>query len=316
MIRDRATSNMTTLVIIGASGFIGKHLISVLAGRMDIEIRVLVHRNRARHDENISFIEGDLLKPDSLDLLLKKNCTVINLAYLAQDNIKAIENLATACAKNKVGRVIHCSTAVVAGRTKNNWVTEDTLCTPISEYEQTKLRMEAVLLERALGKFDVSILRPTAVFGQEGKNLLKLANELMLENSWVNYVRSCLFNRRRMNLVCVENVVAALIFLIDAVNIDQEVFIISDDDSLANNYRDIENRLLTKFGKSYLIPRIYIPEFILSGLLSLAGKSNINPSIKYSDKKLVALGFNKPQNLEMAIDYFAACYKKTMLPEE
>lgn len=311
MSADRVTSNATTVVVIGASGFIGEHLLNSLAEREDIELRVLVHRNRAKNHTNINFIEGDLMNPDSLDALLSKNCTVINLAYLAQDNLDAMANLTMACVTNQVKRLIHCSTAVVAGRAGENWVTEDTPCIPVSEYEQTKLKMEAVLLEAAIGKFEVSILRPTAVFGPGGKNLLKLANELMTGNMWINYVRSCLFNRRSMNLVCVENVVAALRFLLESENIDREVFIISDDDSQINNYRDIENRLLVNFMKSYPFPRVFVPEFLLGSLLRFVGKSNTNPSIKYSDQKLAALGFKKPQNLEAAIDEFAAGYKNT-----
>jgi len=313
------SSKVATVVIIGASGFIGEHLLNVLAVRKNIEVRVLVHRNRAKNNANvyininINFIEGDLLKPDSLDALLEKNCTVINLAYLAQNNLDAMANLARACAKNQVRRLIHCSTAVVDGRARSYWVTESTQCVPISEYEKIKLQMEAILLEAAIGKFEVSILRPTAVFGPGGKNLLKLANELATKNQMINYIRSCLFNRRSMNLVCVENVVAALVFLLDAAKVDRQVFIISDDDVTMNNYRDIEDRLLASFGKSYPVPRIFVPEFFLAALLRLAGKSNTNPSKKYSDQKLAALGFEKPQNFSTAIDAFAE-RRKILIP--
>lgn len=302
---DCGASDVATIVVIGATGFIGEHLLNALAERNNIKIRVLVHRNKAKSHANIKFIEGDLLKPDSLDVLLSENCTVINLAYLARDNLEAMTNLAKACAKNQVKRLIHCSTAVVAGRVSSNLVTESIHCNPVSEYEKTKMHMEEILFDAAIGKFEISILRPTAVFGSGGKNLLKLVNELMTVNQWVSYVRSCLFNHRSMNLVCVENVVAALVFLLDAEKIDREIFIISDDDSPINNYRDVENRLLAKFGKSYCIPIIFVPEFILVVLLRLTGKSNINPSIKYSDQKLIALGFKKPQNLKAGIDSFA-----------
>ncbi len=306
---DRFTANVTTLVVIGASGFIGEHLLNVLADQKDLELRVLVHRYRTKNHDNLNFIEGDLLRPDSLDLLLRKNCTVINLAYLAQDNLAAMTNLAMACAKNQVARLIHCSTAVVAGRARSDCVAESTSPVPITEYEKTKLRIEEILLERALGKFEISILRPTAVFGPGGKNLIKLANELMTANFLANYLRSCLFNRRSMNLVCVENVVAALIFLSGAKNVDREIFIISDDDSSINNYRDIENRLITYFGKPYPVPRLFVPEFVLSALLRLAGKSSTRPSIKYNAHKLEAWGFKKPQNLEVGVDTFAEYYK-------
>lgn len=303
------SSEITTIVVIGASGFIGEHLLRTLAARETIEVRALVHRNNAESYGNVSFIRGDLLKQDSLDELLSKNCTVINLAYLAQNNLEAMANLAKACAKNQIRLLIHCSTAVVDGRAGSDLVTENTACVPVSEYETTKLQMEAILLEEATGKFEVTILRPTAVFGPGGKNLLKLANELMAANQWINYARSCLFNRRSMNLVSVENVVAALEFLLDAEKVDREVFIISDDDSPVNNYRDVEDRMLATFGKSYPISRVIISRFVLCALLRLAGKSNTNPQKKYSAKKLAALGFKKPQDLKMAIDAFAMWYK-------
>ncbi len=304
-----STHDLKTVVVIGASGFIGEHLLKSLAQRKDIEVRVLVHRSRIKSDDNINFIEGDLLKPDSLDVLLSKNCTVINLAYLAQSNLEAMANLAMACAKNQIKRLIHCSTAVVVGRTCSNLVTESTVCAPASEYERTKLSMENIVLDAAIGKYEVTILRPTAVFGPGGKNLLKLANELLTQTPLINYIRSCLFNRRSMNLVCVENVVAALIFLLDADKVDREIFIISDDDSQLNNYRDIEDRLLATFGKPYFVPRVFFPEFFLVVMLRLAGKPNTNPSLKFSDKKLSSFGFNKPQNLEVALDTFAVWYE-------
>lgn len=303
------THGANTVVLIGASGFIGEHLLNALAYKKDIEIRVLVHRRKSTSQVNINFIQGDLLVPESLDALLSKNCTVINLAYLAQNNLEAMENLANACAQNHVRRLVHCSTAVVDGNSGSDRITEKTPCVPTSEYETTKLQMEDILLEVALGKFEVTILRPTAVFGPGGKNLLKLANELMTENPWINYARSCLFSRRSMNLVSVENVVAALEFLRTAEKVDREVFIISDDDSLENNYRDVENRLLANFGKSYLVPRVNFPILCLSALLRLAGKSNASPLKKYSDQKLAEFGFKKPQELAAAINNFAEWYQ-------
>jgi len=306
-----ASSKMKTVVIIGASGFIGEHLLSSLSKSTDIEVRVLLHHNSPRNYDNINFIEGDLLEPDSLDGLFVKNCTVINLAYLAQHNIEAMTNLATACAKNQVRRLIHCSTAVVVGEVQMDWASESTLCRPTTEYEHTKLRIENVLLEMADKKFEVLILRPTAVFGPGGENLLRLANSLLTKSLWINYIKSCVFSRRNMNLVCVENVCAALVFLLDVENIDREVFIISDDDSPINNYRDIEVQLSVNFGKSYPVPRVFFPKVFLAALLRLVGKPNVNPSLKYSDQKLAALGYKKPQRLDVAIDAFSEWYKNS-----
>lgn len=304
-------SSVTTVVLIGASGFIGEHLLASLAKRRGIKIRVLVHRNRAMNHANIDFLEGDLLRPESLDALLSKNCIVINLAYLAQNNFEAMDNLAKACAKNQIRRLIHCSTAVVAGKSSEDVIDETTPCLPTSEYQRSKLAIEAVLLERALGRFEISILRPSAVFGPEGQNLIKLANELTSGNKLKSYAKSCLFGHRSMNLVCVENVVAALAFLLDAgSNINREVFIISDDDAPINNYADIEKRLMKNLGiKPFAFPRIPFPMMLLEMFLRLARKSQSNPVVKYSDQKLARLGFAKPLKLEAGIDSFSSWYK-------
>ncbi len=245
--------------------------------------------------------------------LFSKGCTVINLAFLPENNDVAAKNLASACASSQVRRLIHCSTAVVAGRVDDEWVSEETICKPYSDYQRTKLRIEETLSEAAAGKFELLILRPTAVFGADGKNLLKLANGLSKESFCANYFKSCLFGRRSMNLVCVENVVAALLFLVELETKDNEIFIVADDDSATNNYRDIEDRLLGLFGKSYLFPRMPVPSAVLHMLLLALGKPSINPSMKYSDKKLTALGFKKPQSLEAGIDNFAIWFKTSCI---
>ncbi len=301
-----------TVVVIGASGFIGEHLVDMLAARPDLDVRVMVHRSKAGGRTGVTYAEGDLLAAETLDAVFVEGCVVINLAYLAVDNLQAAANLAKACARKRVRRLIHCSTAVVVGRSAEAVVTEETTCHPVSEYEKTKLQMEQILLEMSAGQFELTILRPTAVFGPGGKNLLKLANELMMRNMWINYFRSCLFNRRSMNLVAVENVVAALEYLIRAGEVDRQIFIISNDDSPLNNYRDIEDRLLAVFGRSYAMPRLPVPRFVLGGLLRLAGRSSLNPSIKYSDCKLAARGFCKPQDLGDAVDDFAKWYQSKM----
>lgn len=264
---------------------------------------------------NIVFIEGDLLKPETLEPLLEQSCSVINLAYLAarglQDNIDAMVNLTEACAARGVKRLIHCSTAVVAQNTPGGIINETILPSPSSEYQRSKLAMEKVLLERSLGRFELSILRPTAVFGPWGGNLLKLAGELSSGNRLKSYAKLCLFGHRSMNLVCVENVVAALAFLLDADSkIDREVFIISDDDAPINNYMDIEKRLMRNLGiKPLPLPRIPLPMLLLAILLRLAKKPQASPVVKYSDKKIAGLGFEKPMKLETGIDAFSSWYR-------
>lgn len=316
--------NRKCIAVTGASSFIGQHLIRAraLSNQKNIEIRLLVHRNSLgdmMKKENVCVFKGDLLEPGSLVGFLKSGCTVINLVYLRnateQDNLSAMTNLALACRSANIRRLVHCSTAVVVGNTPSNIITDETPCHPTSDYETVKYKIESLLTNIAASYFELAILRPTAVFGKGGKNLLKLAGDLSKGNRMMNYLKSCLFNHRRMNLVFVSNVVAALMFLI---NLDmkkkKDVFIISDDDNPLNNYRDIERFLMKSFDyKDYMFPRLPVPGLIFAALHKLIGKSNINPVRIYSSQKLLDAGFKKFDSFEDGLDSFANWYKPCQL---
>ena len=308
------------IVVTGASSFIGQHLIRSFS--TDDELRFLIHESIPKHinvAQGIVPVKGDLLKPESLNSLIEPGCIVINLAFInrpsLRDNLDAITNLIRRCIEARIKRLVHCSTAVVVGDVDDNFVTEETHCNPRDEYETTKLQIEELLKAKAQGYFEVAILRPTAVFGPGGRNLLKLAGDLTRGNTFMNYLKSCLFGSRRMNLVYVDNVVAALLFLaLTSKKMEGEIFIISDDEYPGNNYRDIETFLIKEFGcMDYPIPRIYIPPFLLSHMLRLAGRSNSNPDRIYSSRKIQNMGFREKTSFENGLTSFTGWYKKTHL---
>jgi nucleoside-diphosphate-sugar epimerase len=310
---------MNVIAITGVSGFIGEYLVDLLACRSDIQIRGFIHKSRSKgifDKKNVIMVEGDLMKPETLEGFIVPGCTVVNLAYFGdgsrQENLGATDNLAGACARAKIKRFIHCSTAVVAGKVPDNVIDENTKCNPATEYEITKLAVEKMLLDKYSSSFEVVVLRPTTVFGPGGKNLIKLANDLRQGNRILNYLKSCLFDYRKMNLVHIENVVSSIEFLIDTEKaMDQEIFIVSDDDSPINNYRDIEKYLIKRLGyKDYLLSRFSLPKIVLSTVLKLAGKSNVNPKRVYYARKLMNAGFKKSVSFEEGLASFADWYKK------
>ena len=305
--------------ITGATSFIGRHLLRTLADRKDVDLRLLVHHHpndMKIKGDNVTIFTGDLLKPESIDKFLMPECTVINLVYLRNgtenENLLAMTNLAMACRKAHVKRLVHCSTAVVVGTAAEDDITEDTECHPFSAYEILKYKIENLLKEFADNYFELVVLRPTAVLGEGGKNLLKLSDELNKRNQLANYLKSCLFNHRNMNLVCVDNVTGALLLLANAdTKMNGDVFIISDDDDLINNYRDIEKYLMNSFGyNDYIVPRLPVPKIILRILLSLSGKSNANPQRRYHSDKLFNAGFKKSVTFENGLASFADWYKQ------
>ena len=143
------------------------------------------------------------------------------------------------------------------------------------------------------------------------QNLLKLASALHSGNRFANYARSSLFGRRRMHLVHVENVVAAIEYLIDNPAPQRgEIYIVSDDEDPANNFRDVEQFLMQAWGiRDYPVPPLPVPKVFLSVLLRLKGRSNTDPDRIYDSSKLARAGLRaKPLSLDRGLREFASWY--------
>lgn len=308
------------VAITGASGYIGRHLVAELIRLGSYEIRVLSRGNGPRKNDvgglgRLTVIEGDLNDPNALQQLILPGSTAVNLAYLWEAgeaaNMQITAQLIRACERAGEVRLVHCSTAAVSGRVCQELITERTQCRPVTEYGITKLKIEQSIAEGAQGRFDAAILRPTSVFGIDGEPLRKLAGDLLHGNYWKNYAKSCLFGERRMNLVHVANVVAALLFLIDRTEpFGGETFIVSDDDYPNNNFSSVERVLIQIFGlRPYPLPKLRVPLSILSGLLKILGRNNVNPRATYDPSRLLSLGFQRPVDFDRGlIEYANWCF--------
>ncbi|MCU7828642.1 MAG: NAD-dependent epimerase/dehydratase family protein [Candidatus Thiodiazotropha sp. (ex Myrtea sp. 'scaly one' KF741663)] len=311
---------MKTIAILGASGYIGRHLVTELLHLEECRIKVLSRTGSLDFDcadarDRLVIFKGDLLSPTSLDGFFEANCTVVNLVYLWKTdeagNLFATHNLLNACTAARVRRLIHCSTAAVVGRVSINLITENTIPNPVTEYGINKLKIEEAVINAARRNFDVVILRPTAVFGPGGEPLKKLASDLMAGNRKRNYLKSSLFGKRRMNLVHISNVVAAILFLIEY-NKDLlgEIFIVSDDDNPNNNFMDIEHRLMQELHIPNYRFHFSIPLIVLKFLLICLGRNNVNPYSNYAPEKLLGLGFHRPMNFDLGLKQYARWYQK------
>lgn len=303
------------IAIIGSSGFIGRHLVNKLTNDKECHLRLLQHKTLSTlegDDQKVKIIHGDLFNLDSLKELITESSTVINLVYLPnvtpEKNIEAISNIAEACIEKKAKRLIHCSTAVVCGRVQNDFITEEVPSAPFDEYEMTKLAIEKKLIETIqTSNLELAIVRPTCVFGEYGKNLLMLINNLKEGNRAINYLKSCLYNKRTMNLVSVHRVVSAINFLTKYQHpLKNQVFIVADDEDPNNNFRYVEKKLMNNLGiKDYFFPRLTCPAPLLSLILRIANKSNTNPNRRFKSDKLKKLGWSAENVFSTEIENFA-----------
>lgn len=311
-----------TVVIVGASGYIGRHLVAELRRLGGYRIKLLsrsLGQDLSGAGSGVEVFKGDLRAPETLRGLFESDCIVINLAYLWEAgeaaNLEVTANLLEACKSAKIKRLIHCSTAAVVGRTSVNRITEDTICCPVTEYGITKLKVEQAIIKEGQGRFDVAILRPTSVFGPGGNPLKKLARDVISGNRLKNYLKSCLFGARRMNLVTINKVVGAIIFLMcHEEDLGGNIFIVSDDDSPMNNFADVEKFLMKEFQiPDYAMPRVSLPLGLLEFLLRVMGRNSVNPRCDFDSGKLRKLGFKSPRSLSDGLAEYASWYRMSHL---
>lgn len=307
------------IVLLGGSGFVGTHLIQELLFYNNYSLSLLIHKTLPvvpKLDSQVRLVNGNLFDKRSLDTLIEPDSIVINLAYLNNNtrasNTVGLQNVLTVCARKKIKRFIHISTAVVSGRASALEIDEEVLDVPFSDYEKTKLELENLVVSAfKFSNIQLVILRPTAVFGSLGKNALKLIEGLKKDSLVKNYLKACLFNTRRFNLVPVSYLVSAIIFFVVKQSVRKEdVFIVSADDEINNNYQFVEECFRMSLGlKKYPIPIVPLPKIILSILLRISGRSNIYPSRVYSPEKIKQIGWQAPETFHDAILTFSQSKK-------
>jgi nucleoside-diphosphate-sugar epimerase len=297
------------IIVFGATGFIGQHLIREVDSNM---ISPVTHRLKIRipkDNADRNWLVADLLNPHSIEKILIPESTVINLAYSgnssSEDNITMVENLVQACRRAKVSRLVHCSSAVVVGENPSPIVSEDTKCLPVTPYEKTKYQIENLLLDVANDDFKIYILRPTAVIGPGGQNLKKLLWAIEESNSVINYIRSSVFGNRNLNLVAVKDVVGALIHLSKPSSFHSGVYICSADDDPANRYDKVEAIMRELLKKQQRIKPLPLPKNILKVLLRFnrSGAARF-ANRNYSSEKLFHTGFQRSQSIAQAAREF------------
>jgi UDP-glucose 4-epimerase len=183
-----------TIALIGGTGFIGRHLLEALAGR---PTRVLAHRSQPAwlsalpHAEAV---QGDIFDPASLDRLLHGCEALINLTGQVEGpvdryldvNVKGTINLAQACIRQHVPRVIHASSALVYGDALD--ATEDSPCHPFSPYATMKCAAEEIMRALLGPTTEVMSFRLSNVYGPaQTKGLIP-------------YLVDCIRNRRRISI--------------------------------------------------------------------------------------------------------------------
>lgn len=301
------------IAVTGATGFLGKHIVQLLAEDSSSFIKGLTRQQVTSDSPNVSFVCGALEDPGTLHAFIEPGCTVINLAYsnvtASADAIQTTEKLIELCAAVGIKRLIHCSSVAVYGR-QSGVITEDTPCDPYDDYGRIKLAIDETLLNGILGRFELVILRPTVVFGTGGEALVSLMESLLHQSRARSYFRSSLFGRRHMHLVPAGHVARAFQFCCGYQGkFLEDIYNISMDEHELNNFRDVERILMQALDMPrYACPPLPIPRIVLESALTLAKRPVVNTRAIYSGKKFQDIGFSETENLEVSIRNLAAAH--------
>ncbi len=157
---------MATILVTGAAGRIGRHLVPALLRSRD-EVKVLVKDNMVK-DEKVEVFYGNLLNKESLEKAVKDADVIFHLAAIVdytapkdemfKVNVVGTKNLLEV---SKGKRFIYLSsTATMGNKFKELPLNEETPCNPSNFYGKTKLEAEN-LVKQAGG----IVIRSTDVFG-------------------------------------------------------------------------------------------------------------------------------------------------------
>ena len=170
------------VVITGATGHIGFNMVRIMHQR---GFDVVAHHLNAdkllsmQLPDGVHWVQGDILDQDFLIRIFNGADVVVNLAArisitgdpngeVMKTNIQGPANVAEACLKNKVSRLIHFSSVHAYKYTSKdpvvneNTVRADETC---FKYDQSKIGGEREIQKAIARGLDAVIINPTAVLG-------------------------------------------------------------------------------------------------------------------------------------------------------
>jgi dihydroflavonol-4-reductase len=176
---SNAAANIT--LVTGATGFIGRHCVSVLR-QSGARLRLLcrnVDKARWLFGPDAEVVQGDLLNAASLKSACAGVSEIYNLAgsyefgpahrrVMWQTNVDGTENLLNAAAQAKAKRVVHCSTAGILAATGRMIGANDFPKRPpaFCHYKRSKWHGETRALAWCKRGLPVVIASPTAPVGE------------------------------------------------------------------------------------------------------------------------------------------------------
>ncbi len=224
------------VLVTGATGFIGSHLVDALVQR-GVQVRCLVRdKNHLGwvKDSPVEFVVGNCQERNSLKEGVKDVDQVFHIAGAIaavkektyfEVNALGTENLVQACIENNthLKKFIYLSSQAAAGPCRNGAKkTESDPCHPVSAYGKSKLLGERLALSHS-HEIPLLVLRPCAVYGPRDKGFYALFK-------WFSKgVMPCISGHDQYISMCyVQDLVRAILLAAETQTEKGEIFFLSD----------------------------------------------------------------------------------------
>ncbi|MEM2186772.1 MAG: NAD-dependent epimerase/dehydratase family protein [Nitrososphaerota archaeon] len=165
------------VLVTGASGFLGGHLVEELV-ELGYKVRAFVRKTsdtRLLRQLEVEIVTGDITDPSTLPPAMRGVDCVVHLAayytFFGRKelyelvNVKGTEWTARAALESGVRRFIYCSSTEAIGPIKNPPGDENSELNPQFEYGKSKARAEKVVKSLSAEGLEYTIIRPTGIYG-------------------------------------------------------------------------------------------------------------------------------------------------------
>jgi nucleoside-diphosphate-sugar epimerase len=176
---------MAHVLVTGGSGFLGQHLVAALRKRGD-RVRTFARSRRlAALPAEVEHLRGDIRDAAAVERAFEGVDAAIHLVSnfrsAASDgdafaiNVEGTDHVLRAAQRQRVARLVHCSTIGVHGSVLAVPANEETPFNPGDAYQRTKLTAERRVLQfqRDTG-LPIAVVRPISLFGPGDQRMLKL----------------------------------------------------------------------------------------------------------------------------------------------
>lgn len=157
---------LRSVVVFGGTGFIGRHVVRQLVAR-GLHVRVPT-RNRERVKDlillpTVDVVPADVHDETTVQRLVDRADAVINLVGILHGDfqrahVELAGKVVTACATAGVSRLVHMSSLKASAEGP-------------SAYQRSKAQAERLVASAQGERFQITILRPSVVFGREDRFL-------------------------------------------------------------------------------------------------------------------------------------------------